>query len=311
MSLTVNTNLSSLNAQRHLGLNNQQLNKSMEKLASGFRINRAGDDAAGLQVSENLRAQIRGSQKALHNVQDGINMLNYLDGQYSMIGEHMQRMRELAVQAASDTYSIESRTAILQEYRQRTEAILNIFQGTEWNGVRLMGFAGVAPSEYYIQAGANDNSDDVIDIASVFGDSEVNSGFGHWDGFAMIGLPYLTMPRMSTSNSWQDMIYTENNLLNASPEGGLYGPKGTDVGLEHLGVLRGRVGAMINRLEGAAENLQISIENTSASESRLRNVDIASESAEMTRNQILQQSSTTILAQANTSPSIALSLIQQ
>lgn len=308
MSLTINTNVSSLNAQRNLGFNNQQLNKSMEKLASGFRINRAADDAAGLQLSENLRADTRGSAKALQNVQDGINMLNYLDGQYQAIGDHMQRMRELAVQAANDTNSYESRNAILQEFRQRTEAIIQINQGTTWNGVRLMGFA-VAPQEYYIQAGNDATSDDVIDIASVFGDATVNNGFGHWDGLAMIGLPYLTMTRLDDHDGWQQMLYADSPLFGVNMI--TQGPKGLDIGIEHLNVLRGRVGAMVNRLESAAENLQISMENVSAAESRIRNVDVANESAELTRNQILQQSATAMLTQANSVPSIALQLLQQ
>ena len=141
------------------------------------------------------------------------------------------------------------------------------------------------------------------------GDATINNGFGHWDGLAMINEPYLTINRLDENENWQELLYA------TSPNFGVniftQGPKGLDVGLEHLGILRGRLGAMVNRLEGAAQNLQINIENTAASESRIRDVDVAAESAELTRNQVLQQSAATVLAQANTLPNIALSLIQQ
>src|SRR5690606_24858464 len=137
MPIVINTNTASLNAQRYLGNNTTALAKSMEKLASGFRINRAGDDAAGLQISENLRAQIRGSKKALDNVQDGINVLNIVDGSFQQITDNLQRMRELAVQAANDTYATAQRQAISDELEQLKLDIDRIASATQFNGKSL------------------------------------------------------------------------------------------------------------------------------------------------------------------------------
>src|SRR5690606_36346419 len=138
MPIVINTNTASLNAQRYLGANTNALARSIEKLASGFRINRAGDDAAGLQISENLRAEIRGSKKALDNVQDGMNVLNIVDGAYQQITDNLQRMRELAVQGANDTYSTAQRNAIGQELDQLRADIARIANATQFNGKELM-----------------------------------------------------------------------------------------------------------------------------------------------------------------------------
>ncbi|HEY9744847.1 MAG TPA: flagellin, partial [Oculatellaceae cyanobacterium] len=139
MSLVVNTNVASLNSQRYLSKNTNALNKSMEKLSSGYRINRAGDDAAGLALSESLRTQIRGSKKALDNAQDAINLLNLADGVLQQIQDNLQRMRELAVQAANDTYSTEQRTAMQTEFNQLIEDNYRIMQATKFNGAVVFG----------------------------------------------------------------------------------------------------------------------------------------------------------------------------
>src|SRR5688572_19619983 len=138
MPLIVNTNVTSLNAQRHLSSNTNMLQKTMEKLSSGYRINRAGDDAAGLQLSENLRAQIRGSKKALDNTQDGINVLNIADGSLQTVTDSLQRLRELAVQAANDTYNTSQRSAMQVEIEQLLADIDRIALATKFNGVELL-----------------------------------------------------------------------------------------------------------------------------------------------------------------------------
>ncbi len=137
MGIQINTNVQSLNAQRLLGKNTTNLGKSLEKLSSGFRINKSSDDAAGLQISETLRSQIRGSQKANDNVQDGINVLNTADGSLSTITDNLQRMRELAVQGANDTLGVDQRSAINKELLQLTDDIDRIAKGTEFNGKKL------------------------------------------------------------------------------------------------------------------------------------------------------------------------------
>ncbi len=276
MPLIINTNVSSMTAQRHLTNNTNMLNRSIEKLSSGFRINRAGDDAAGLQVSENLRAQIRGSKKALDNVQDGMNVLNIADGALSVITENLQRMRELAVQAANDTYDADQRTAIQQEINARITDIDRISDAVEFNGVKLL---DGTLATFDIQAGPNNTAADVIDISGAFANAD-----------------YATL-----SGGGATLVDTHANALTAI---------GTlDTAITTVNNQRATLGSFVNQLESASQNLAIGIENLSSSESRIRNVDVAAESAELVRNQILQQSAATVLAQANQGPALALQLL--
>ncbi len=165
MPLIVNTNLSSMTAQRHLSRNTHGLNKSLERLSSGFRINRASDDAAGLQISENLRAQIRGSKKALDNVQDGINMLNIVDGAYQSIVNNLQRMRELTVQAANDTIGFPQRVAINDEIAALYDEIVRIGDSTVFNNQNLL---DGSVANFFLQVGPNSTVNDEIDISNIF-----------------------------------------------------------------------------------------------------------------------------------------------
>ncbi|MGE0201178.1 MAG: flagellin [Candidatus Melainabacteria bacterium] len=282
MPMVVNTNVISMTAQRHLGINTNMLNKSLEKLASGYRINRAGDDAAGLMISETLRTQIRGSKKALDNVQDGLNMLNIADGAFQTIQDSLQRIRELTVQSANDTYATAQRTAINGEIEQLRADITRIANSVMFNGVPLIASTG-APTNFFLQVGANSSAvNDRIDIIGALGDTTAVTGLA------------LT--------SAADVIINHSSAQNYISV--------IDTSLSTLGSKRATLGAMINRLEAAGANLGIAIENFSSSESRLRNVDVAAETAEMTRNQILQQASATVLTQANQVPQLALQLIR-
>jgi flagellin len=287
MPLIVNTNVSSLNAQRHLGTNTNALAKSMEKLSSGFRINRASDDAAGLQLSETLRAQIRGSKKALDNVQDGVNVLNIVDGAYNQVTENLQRMRELAVQAANDTYATAQRSAMEAEIDQLMADIDRIAEATEFNGVKLMSTS--APANFVIQLGPNDvAAEDQLNLAT-----------------AGSANPFATSRASALNANLTASLLDVDNASNARTA-----ITTIDAALTTINSRRGAIGALTNRLEGAANNLSVSIENLSASESRIRNVDVAAESANLTRNQILQQASAAMLSQANQSPQLALQLLQ-
>jgi flagellin len=259
MSLVVNTNVASLNSQRYLSKNTNALNKSMEKLSSGYRINRAGDDAAGLALSESLRTQIRGSKKALDNAQDAINLLNLADGVLQQIQDNLQRMRELAVQAANDTYSTEQRTAMQTEFNQLIEDNYRIMQATKFNGAVVFG------ANKTFQIGANNALGTVANVATA-----------NWTNSA-------------------DAVASITAV---------------DSSITGLNTQRGNLGAFVNRLESAANNLSIAIENYSAAESRIRNVDVALESSNLTRNQILQQAAGAMLAQANASPQLALQLLR-
>jgi flagellin len=279
MPLVVNTNVSSINAQRYLTNNTAALGKTMEKLASGYRINRAGDDAAGLQVSEKLRAQIRGSQKALDNVQDGINLLNIADGAYQSITDAVQRMRELAVQAANDTYSSAQRSAMQIEYDSLASGIIQMAEAAQFNGIKLLNGTDAASGiNLQITANQGGNADD-LDVSS-----------------ALIDVTGIASTIADGLLSGHSAAQSAIALL--------------DTAIDDLNAARGQLGAYTNRLEYTAQNLATNVENTSASESRVRNVDVAAESASLARNQILQQASQAMLAQANQAPQLALQLLR-
>jgi flagellin len=281
MPLVINTNVGSLSAQRNLSINTTNLQKSMEKLSSGFRINRASDDAAGLQISEILRAQIRGSQKALDNTQDGINVLNIADGALSNMTQMLQRMRELTVQAANDTNGSAQRNSITSELTQLAIEITRLGDSVQFNGKNLLDGSVSTTGSYKIQVGPNGNAtQNTIDLVSVFGNIDAAS-----------------------LNVDTNQIYVDSNA-NA-----ITALNNIDTALQSVNNRRGQIGAYVNRLEYTAQSLMINIENNSSAESRIRNVDVASESARLTQNQILQQASVSILAQANQAPQLALSLL--
>jgi len=280
MPLNINTNVASLNAQRFLTNNTSMLSKSMEKLSSGYRINRAGDDAAGLALSEKLRSQIRGSQKAADNVQDGINVLNITDGAMQSVTDYLQRMRELAVQAGNDTYNTAQRSSMKAEFDQLKSGINQIAASTQFNGVKLM---NGDTTSMKLQIGANDVSGvDTIDLQS-------SSVF---------------------NTATTDALGVSSSLGLNSNSSALATITALDTAISTINTRRGAIGALSNRLETTATNLATNVENTSASESRIRNVDVASESAKMSQYQILQQAAAAMLTQANQAPQLALQLLR-
>lgn len=286
MGMIINTNVQALSAQRLLNKNTSALSKNFEKLSSGLKINRASDDAAGLQISEGLRSQIRGSQKASDNIQDGINVMNIMDGTLQTVVDNLQRIRELTVQAANDTNALEQRNAISAEINQLRADIDRMAGATEFNGRAL--FNGTI-SNYYLQVGANNSSTvDRINLANVNG---VNP-FSSLTTSAIFNLPAGSVLGLTTNASALNTLSKVDNAL------------------QTINNRRATIGAMINRLESGFQNISITIENMSASESRIRNVDIAKESAEMTKNQILQQASAQVLSQSNQLPQLALQILQ-
>ena len=282
MPIVINTNVASLNAQRFLAQNNKLLNLSLERLSSGYRINRASDDAAGLQISEALRAQIHGTQKALDNIQDGISVFDITDGVYQTVTDSVQRIRELTVQAANDTNATAQRTAIENEIDQLRTDIDRIASATNFNGINLTGSA--TPSSYFIQVGANaSNSLDRIDITSAIGNISTSTA----------GINLTAASGQFTSNTAIQSYITQ-----------------IDAALSSLTTKRATLGAFTNRLQSASQNLSIAMENISNSESRVRNVDVAAESARLTQAQILQQAAASVLSQANQVPQLALQLLK-
>jgi flagellin len=284
MGLVVNTNIASITAQRHLLTNSTKTAKSLEKLSSGLRINRAADDAAGLSISETLRTQVRGNKQAVANAQDGVNVLQVAEGGLSVISENLQRIRELTVQAANDTNATSERRAIAREVRQRSDDVTRIAMTLKFNTITLLDGSA---SQTTLQIGANsDYSTNALRVGSVLQNSTVTAlGVVTSDITVTTGGYYLNG---TNSRSFLSTI---------------------DSSIQRLNEIRGEIGALQNRLESTIESLSISMENITAAESRIRDLDVASETASLTKNQILQQASLSVLAQANQAPTLALSLL--
>jgi len=284
MSVVVNSNVASLVAQRNLRLNTNNLTKSFERLSTGYRINSAGDDAAGLSISEKLRSQIKGYAQSVNNAQDGINALQIAESAFDVMTEHVQRIRELCVQGANGVYSSTERDYLLDEIRQRLEDVDRIVQGTMFNDTPLL---DGSVTDLRIQIGARTAlSTNTINIAAALPTSLFVSAGGL------------------------------NIAIGATVSGGTWGATeirnymdDVDVALDNILSARSKLGSLQNRMQAIVTNLEAMHENLQASESRIRDLDIAEETAEMTRLQILQQSSAQILAQSNQLPAIALQLL--
>ena len=276
MGLRINTNVSSLNAQRNLSTTRVAQQKVLEQLSSGQRINRAGDDAAGLAISENLRAQIRGLGQAERNAQDGISLVQIAEGALSEVGNIMIRLRELSVQAASDTIGPTERKFLNVEFEQLTSEVDRIANSTEFNRVPLLNGTG---SVFDIQIGTrNDPLSDRLTFDASSADVNV----------AALGLNLASV---------SDKISAQNSLASI------------DQAIQTVSGIRADFGALQNRLQSTVNNIQVSSENLSAANSRIRDADIASATSELTRTNILMQAGTSVLAQANQSTNSALGLI--
>ncbi|NLN03711.1 MAG: flagellin Hag [Clostridiaceae bacterium] len=287
--MRINNNLMAMNAQRYLSVNNNNIQKSIEKLSSGYRINRAGDDAAGLSISEKMRAQIRGLKMASKNSQDAISLIQTAEGALNETHAILQRMRELAVQAASDTNQDEDRKAIQDEIKELTEEINRIAHQTEFNEKKLLNgtldSTATDGQSLVFQIGANNGQSIELDIAnmdvSALNLAEVDDG--------KISKMLIDV---STQNGADEAITTIEDAIK-------------DVSAE-----RSKLGAYQNRLEHTINNLNTSAENLTAAESRIRDVDMADEMMEYTKNNILAQAATAMLAQANQAPQSVLQLLQ-
>lgn len=277
MGLRINTNVASLNAQRNLGSTRISLNKSLEKLSSGQRINRAGDDAAGLAISENLKAQIKGLGQAERNAEDGISLVQIAEGAMGEVSNILIRLRELSVQAASDTIGSTERKFLNVEFEQLTSEVDRIANSTEFNRVPLLNGTGAV---FDIQIGTrNDPISDRLTFDASSADVNV----------AALGLNLASV---------SDKISAQNSLTSI------------DQAIISVSGIRADFGALQNRLQSTVNNIQTSIENLSAANSRVRDTDVAAETAELTKQNILMTAGTSVLAQANSSTNNALSLIQ-
>ncbi len=278
--MRINHNISSMVASNALGQNNYAEGKNLEKLSTGLRINRAADDSAGLGVSENLRAQVNGTAQAKKNAQDGVAALNIADGAGNEITSLLQRMRELAVQSANDTLTSTERAYSDTEFQQLSLEITRISSVTNYNGQHLLdgtGFGGAVSNKLHIDANNSAAGNDELTVTIAKLDS--------------------TTLGVNASN-----VLTQGGSTAAITK--------LDAALNSVNSARATIGAYTNRLEHAITNLDTSNTNQQSAESQIRDVDFATETASFTKNQILTQSATAMLAQANQIPQGVLKLLQ-
>jgi flagellin len=281
MGLRINTNIASLNAQRNLGNSQVELQRSLDRLSSGLRITRAGDDAAGLAISESLRAQVRGLGQAQRNANDGISVLQTAEGALNEISSILIRLRELAVQSASTGgISNNERSFLSNEFSALQSEITRISNATQFGGRKLLDGSLSGTNNLTFQVGIFNDS--TVDRFSISIGNSTASGLG------------ITAQQASVSTA----IAAQNALAVI------------DTALTSVSTIRGNLGAAGNRLQSTINNLAVSIENISAANSRIRDVDVAAETANLTRAQVLQQAGIAVLAQANVSAQAALTLLQ-
>lgn len=276
MGFRVSTNVSSVNAQRNLGMSQLNINSSLAQLASGSRINKSADDAAGLAISENFKAAIRSTRQANRNANDGISLVQTAEGGLNEIGNIIVRLRELGIQAASDTVGDTERGFINKEVGQLKDELQRISQTTSWGRTKLL---DGSTQTYDFQVGIfnNDFEDRISFVAS--------ENVATLDALGIAGVDYTTK------------------------EGAQESLAGLDIAQSDVNRMRSNLGALQNRLTSTVTNLGVVEENMSAANSRIRDTDVANASAEAARNSILLQAATATLAQANAKDNLALKLI--
>lgn len=276
MSLRIATNVQSLAAQRFLNTNHESQNRSLEKLSSGSRINRAGDDAAGLAISENLKASIRSMKAATRNANDGISLVQVAEGSMNEISNILIRMRELSIQTASDTIGEVERGFVDKEVQALKDEIDRISRNTEYNGTKLLD--GTSP-ELEVQVGMHNS-------------------------------PGLDRFRFDT----KELVTTLDSLgltgiTNATKQGSQENLGMLDDAIVHVNKNRASMGALQNRIISTVNNNQVYTENLMAANSRIRDTDMAEETSELTKTNILTQANVSVLGQANQNPQLALKLL--
>ena len=278
---TINTNVMSLNAQRNLSTSAGSLATSMQRLSSGLRVNSAKDDAAGLAIAERMNTQVRGMNVAIRNANDGISLSQTAEGALGKIGENLQRMRELAVQSANDTNSAGDRTALNNEYQELASENARVIANTSFNGQALLTGTGGAAGTFTFQVGANTAADNQISIVTT--DIATAMGTNTQGAAATLGAD------ASTARTAMDNIDTALTAVNSA---------------------RSKFGASQNRFDAVISNLRVASENQSAARGRIMDADFASETANLSRGQVLQQAGTAMVAQANQLPQGVLSLLR-
>jgi flagellin len=273
----INTNVKSMIAQNAMTVNNRALGKSMEQLSTGKRINSAGDDAAGLAIVNRMTAQIKALDQSVRNANDGISMMQTAEGATKEITNMLQRMRELSVQAANDSYSSTDRTAIAAEVTQLTSEITRVATNTQWNGMAILGGA-TAYASMTFQVGTEGDASSAVTV-----------------GFSAMSAGALGV---GTTLSFATSVLSQASI------------ELLDTAITSVDTFRSGLGARINRLTSAADNLANIALNTSASRSQIEDTDYAKATTELAKTQIIQQAASAMLAQANQAPQSVLSLLR-
>jgi len=272
MGMQINTNIAANNAYRNLNNTQSDLSKSLEKLSSGLRINRAADDAAGLAISEGLKSQVGGLTVAARNAQDGISVVQTAEGSLTEVHSILQRMRDLAVQGGNDSNSVDSRKAIQTEADELSKELYRITNGTNFNGINLL---DGSKASLTFQVGAGDTANDSITV-----------------NLADVGTAVGNLASADGVAAGTDFVVTDNTTAKATITK-------LDTAITAISTARAELGASQNRLESASRSLAVSKENLSAANSRITDTDMAEEMVKYTRSNILSQAGTAMLAQAN------------
>ncbi|PIM53182.1 flagellin FliC [Roseateles chitinivorans] len=279
MAQVINTNLLSLNAQRNTSTSASSLAVSMQRLSSGLRVNSAKDDAAGLAIADRMNAQVRGMNVAQRNANDGISLSQTAEGALSKVGDSLQRMRELAVQARNATNTTSDLDSIGQEYAQLGSEIQRVLGGTTFNGRAIL--AGDSGTQTF-QIGANTTANDSVDVTTTNMTTDTT-------------ITGVTGGAITNASTTADLATVIDNI---------------DAAIKTVSGERSKLGASQNRFDAIVSNLQISVENQTAARSRIMDADFASETANLSRAQILQQAGNAMIAQANQAPQQVLALLR-
>ena len=282
MALTINTNIASIDAQRNLSASQNSLSTSMQRLSSGLRINSAKDDAAGLSIAERMNAQVRGMNVAVRNSNDGISLSQTADGALAQVSNSLQRMRELAVQARNSTNSSSDKDSLNKEFGQLQSEITRVLGGTTFNGKHML---GADATTLNFQVGANTTADDTVSIKTV---------------------------NMVTDSTMATVTQSTQSSIDSTNDSTAIGTviDNIDKAIDDVNDTRATFGATESRFDSIISNLQSSVENQTAARSRIMDADFASETANMSRANVLQQAGTAMIAQANQQPSQVLTLLR-
>ncbi|WP_088281812.1 flagellin [Ideonella sp. A 288] len=287
MPMTINSNIQSLNAQRNLSASQSSLATSMQRLSSGLRVNSAKDDAAGLAIAERMNSQVRGMNVAIRNANDGISLAQTAEGALGKVADALQRMRELSVQAANATNSDDDKDSLDKEFGELAKEIQRVVSGTTFNGKNILGADAAAQT---FQVGANTSGDDTIDITTL--DMTTEATITTVAGTDNTGAGRAVIDNTANAGAIQTVM---DNI---------------DLALDKVNSERATMGASQSRFDAVISNLQISVENQSASRSRIMDADFAAETANLSRSQILQQAGNAMVAQANQLPQQVLALLR-